>query len=70
MKKEQTLGEIRILSERKVPYVELKLDMDDETINRLAEAGWVEIQHDKEALVAYAFTKALQEFVSNAKRAR
>lgn len=56
-------GQIRILSEKNVPYVELRLDMDDDVADKLAQAGWIEIQHDREALVNYAFTKALKEFV-------
>lgn len=56
-------GQIRILSEKNVPYVELRLDMDDDIAHKLAQAGWIEIQHDREALIAYAFTKALKEFV-------
>lgn len=61
--KEQTLGDIRILSEKPVPYVELELDMDRETVELLAQAGWVEIQKDRDALANYAFGKALKEFV-------
>lgn len=57
------LGQIRILSEKNVPYVELRVDMDDDVAHKLAQAGWMEIQHDREALIAYAFQKALQEFV-------
>lgn len=62
-KKQNKLGIITILSEKDVPFVELKLDMDDATAHKLAQAGWQEIQHDKEALVNYAFCRALQEFV-------
>lgn len=61
--KEQTLGQIRILSEKNVPHVELRVEMDDDVAHKLAQAGWMEIQHDREALIAYAFTKALKEFV-------
>lgn len=61
--KEQTLGQIRILSEKNVPYVELQVDMDNDVAHKLAKAGWIEIQHDREALINYAFTKALKEFV-------
>lgn len=61
--KEQTLGDIRILSEKPVPYVELQLDMSQDTIDALAKAGWIEIQKDREALANYALVKALKEFV-------
>lgn len=59
----RTLGDIRILSEKPIPYVELELDMDRETVDLLAQAGWVEIQKDKDALANYAFGRALKEFV-------
>lgn len=59
----KTLGEIRILSERNVPYVELRIDMDDHVADKLARAGLIEIKKDKEALINYAFCKALQETV-------
>lgn len=57
------LGDIRILSEKQIPYVELQLDMDKETVDLLAQAGWIEIQKDRDALANYAFVKALKEFV-------
>ena len=66
MKKKQNnqkLGTITILSEKNVPYVELKVDMDDSTAHKLAQAGWIEIQNDREALINYAFGRALSEFV-------
>ena len=61
-KKENKLGTITILAERPVKYVELDVDMDDWTIDNLARAGWEKIQHDKDALVNYAFVKAMEEF--------
>lgn len=69
MKKKHTNGHIKIVSEKKIPYVELKVDMDDETVDLMAQAGWIEIQRDKEALVNYAFCKAIEEYVGYAKRA-
>jgi len=62
-KEKNNLGVITILSERDVPYVELKLDMDDNIAHKLAKAGWLEIQHDREALINYAFVKALEEVI-------
>ena len=62
------LPAIKILAERKVDYVELDLDMDDEAVAVLAEAGWEAIQKDKEALVNYAITKALTDLVENEKK--
>jgi hypothetical protein len=70
MKKKHTNGRIHIVSEKEIPYVELKVDMDNETIEMLAQAGWIEIQHDKDALVNYAFSKALEEYVGHARQAR
>lgn len=60
--KDKKLGVIRIISEKETPYVELKIDMDDDVAHGLAQAGWTEIQHDREALINYAFAKALDEF--------
>ena len=64
---EGKLPSIRITAERKVDYVELDLDMDDEAVAVLAEAGWEAIQKDRDALVSYAITKALTDLVKNEK---
>lgn len=61
------LPSIKIVGERKVDYVELDLDMDDEAVAVLAEAGWEAIQKDRDALVSYAITKALTDLVKNEK---
>ena len=61
-KKRDTLGTITVLSEKEVPYVELKIEMDDHVAHKLAQAGWQEIQNDRDALINYAFGKALEEF--------
>lgn len=61
---------INIVSEKEVPYVELKVDMDEKTIDLLAEAALLEIQGDKDALVNYAFSRGLEEYVNHTKRAR
>jgi ATP-dependent 26S proteasome regulatory subunit len=61
------LPAIKIMAERKVDYVELDLDVDDEAMAVLAEAGWEAIRKDKEALVNYAITKALMDLVKNEK---
>lgn len=60
-KNNKKLGTITILSEREIPYVELKIDMDEDIAHKLAQAGWIEIQHDREALINYAFVRALKE---------
>jgi len=59
--KEETLGTIKILAERPIQYVELDLDVDSNTFNKLAKAGLIEIKHDKKALFNYAITTALKE---------
>lgn len=59
--KAETLGTIKILAERQVPYVELDLDIDENTLNKIAKAGLIEIKRDKRALFNYALTKALEE---------
>lgn len=61
------LPSITITGERKVDYVELDLDIDDEAVAVLAEAGWEAIRKDKDALVSYAITKALTDLVKNEK---
>ena len=60
--KKKSLGTIHILAEREIPYVEMDIDMDDNTAHKLAQAGWIEIQNDRDALINYAFNKALREF--------
>jgi hypothetical protein len=61
------LPAIKIIAERKVDYVELDLDVDDEAVAVLAKAGLETIRNDKEALVNYAITKALMDLVKNEK---
>jgi hypothetical protein len=61
------LPAIKIMAERKVDYVELDLDVDDEAVAVLAKAGLETIRNDKEALVNYAIVKALQDLVKNEK---
>jgi hypothetical protein len=61
------LPTIRIMAESKVDYVQLDLDVDDEAMAVLAEAGWEAIQKDKDALVNYAITKALEDLIRNEK---
>lgn len=60
-KQHGALGTIKILAEREVPYVELDLDVDDDTFNKIAKAGLIEIKRDKRALFNYALLKALEE---------
>ena len=62
------LPAIKILAERKVDYVELDLDVDEETVAMLAEDGLETIRNDKEALVNYAINRALKDLVENEKR--
>jgi hypothetical protein len=61
------LPAIKIMAERKVDYVELDLDVDDEAVAVLAKAGLETIRNDKEALVNYAISKALQDLIKNEK---
>jgi len=61
------LPAIKIVAERKVDYVELDLDVDDEAMAVLAEAGLETIRNDREALVNYAIVKALQDLIKNEK---
>jgi len=63
--KNKPLGLIKILAEREVPYVEMDLDVDNDTFNKIAKAGLIEIKRDKHALFNYAITKAIKEFCGN-----
>ena len=63
----EKLGQIKILKERKVAMVELDLDMDDQTIDKLAHAGFNMIKYDRQELAAYAFRKALEASVTKDK---
>lgn len=61
------LPAIKIVAERKVDYVELDLDVDDEAVAVLAKAGLETIRNDKEALVSYAINRALKDLIKNEK---
>ena len=62
------LPAIRITAERKVDYVELDLDVEDEAVAVLAKAGLEAIRNDKEALVNYAINRALKDLIENEKK--
>ena len=62
------LGQIKILAERRVQMVELDLDMDEKTIDRLAHAGFNLIKYEREDLAVYAFKKALEAAVKGDKK--
>lgn len=62
------LPAIKIIAERKVDYVELDLDVDDEAVAVLAKAGLETIRNDKEALVNYAINRALKDLIENEKK--
>ena len=61
------LPTIKIVAERKVDYVELDLDVEDEAVAVLAKAGLETIRNDKEALVSYAINRALKDLIKNEK---
>ena len=61
------LGHIKILNERKVQMVELDIDMDEQTIDKLAHAGFNLIKYDRDELAAYAFRKALEATAKGSK---
>ena len=61
------LGQIKILAERKVQMVELDIDMDDKTIDRLAHAGFNMIKYERWELASYAFRKALEAYAKGDK---
>ena len=59
----EKLGQIKILAERKVDMVEVDLDVDEKTIDRIAAVGLRLIRKDRSALFNYAFVKALENAV-------
>ena len=63
----EKLGQIKIVSERKVRMVELDLDMDEISIDRLAHAGFNLIKYDRQELASYAFRKALEATIKGDK---
>ena len=52
---------IKIISEKKVVYYELSLDVDKETYEAIVEAGRIHISNDKDALFQYAMATAIKE---------
>ena len=58
------LGQIKILAERKVQMVELDVEVDDETKDKVCHAALREITSDGEALFSYGFGQALKRFIN------
>jgi hypothetical protein len=61
------LGQIKIIAERKVKMVEIDFDMDEQTIDALAHAGFNLIKYDRQELASFAFRKALEAFAKGDK---
>lgn len=57
------LGQLKILAERKVRMVELDIDVDDRTMDKVAKLGLRMIKRDKAALFNYAFVAALKNTI-------
>ena len=57
------LGQIKILAERKVQMVELDIDVDEETKNKVCHAALREITSDGDALFSYGFNQALKRLI-------
>ena len=57
------LGQIKIISERKVQMVELDIEVDDATKDKICHAALREITSDGDALFSYGFNKALKRLV-------
>ena len=57
------LGQIKILAERKVKMVELDIDVDNKTLDKIAKIGLRLIKKDKQALFNYAFIFALKNTI-------
>lgn len=59
---------LKILAERDVKYVELDIDMSEKLRKQLIEYGLREIVTDEDALVNYAFIKALENGIKHAEK--
>lgn len=57
------LGQIKILAERNVRMVELDIDVDNKTVDKIAKIGLQMIKKDKQALFNYAFGEALKNII-------
>ena len=57
------LGQIKILAERKVQMVELDIQVDDATKDKVCHAALREITSDGDALFSYGFNQALKRLV-------
>ena len=56
----EKLGKITVLAERRVKMVEMDIDVDEKTIDRIAAVGLELIRKDRTALFNYAFVKAIE----------
>lgn len=57
------LGQIKILAERKVEMVELDIEVDDATKDKVCHAALREITSDGDALFNYGFNQALKRMI-------
>ena len=57
------LGQIKILAERKVRMVELDIDVDNKTVDKIAKIGLRMIKKDRQALFNYAFVEAIKRSI-------
>lgn len=64
------VGSIQILSEKKVDYVELSVDMSESVRSALLKHAYHHILHDEEALLNWAFTDALERGVQALRMAK
>lgn len=61
------LGKITFLGERKISMVQMDFDVDDRTLNLLADYALDMIRRDKPALFEYAMRKAIENFAKGDK---
>ena len=57
------VGQIKIIAERNVGMVELDIDADNKTVDKIAKIGLQMIKKDKQALFNYAFGEALKNII-------
>ena len=57
------LGQIKILAERNVRMVELDIDVDNKTVDKIAKIGLRMIKKDKQALFNDACVEAIKRSI-------
>jgi len=57
------LGQIKILAERNIKMVEMDIEVDNKTVDKIAKIGLRMIKKDRQALFNYAFVEAIKRSI-------